>query len=101
MRSNRLQPNSDKTEVLWCITSQRQHQLPTRQLVIDGCYIYPAASVRDLGVFVDCDLSMRTQVRHRGALHHYVDYARYDTQYQRGYVPDAGCRHGAFPALLQ
>jgi len=27
MRSNRLQLNSDKTEVLWCTTGRRQHQL--------------------------------------------------------------------------
>jgi len=25
MKSNRLQLNPDKTEVLWCVTSQRQH----------------------------------------------------------------------------
>jgi len=52
MGSNRLQPNPDKTEVLWCTTSQRQHQLPTRPLVIGGCSVYPAASVRDLGAYV-------------------------------------------------
>jgi len=27
MKSNRLQLNPDKTEVLWCATSRRQHQL--------------------------------------------------------------------------
>jgi len=58
MRSNSLQPNPDKTEVLWCTTSRRQHQLPARPLVTDGCSVYPAASVRDLVVYVDCDLSM-------------------------------------------
>ena len=66
MRSNRLQPNPDKTEVLWCTTSRCQHQLPTCKptcpLVIDGCSVYPAASARDLGVYVDCDLSMRAHV---------------------------------------
>ena len=62
MRTNRLQPNPDKTEVLWCTTSRRQHQLPTCPLVIDGCSVYPAASVRDLGVYVDCDLSMQAHV---------------------------------------
>jgi hypothetical protein len=29
MQSNRLKLNTDKTEVLWCATSRRQHQLPT------------------------------------------------------------------------
>ena len=28
MKSNRLQLNQNKTEVLWCVTSQHQHQLP-------------------------------------------------------------------------
>ena len=28
MRSNRLQLNTAKTEVLWCATSRRQHQIP-------------------------------------------------------------------------
>ena len=62
MRSNRLESNADKTEVLWSTTSRCQHQFPTCPLVIDGCSVYPAASVRDLGVYVDCDLSMRAHV---------------------------------------
>lgn len=36
MRSNRLQLNSDKTEVFWCSTGRRQHHLPTTALLIDG-----------------------------------------------------------------
>jgi len=42
MRSNRLQPNPDKTEALWCATGRRQHQLPTSSLLIDGCSVSPA-----------------------------------------------------------
>jgi hypothetical protein len=63
MRSNRLQLNSSKTEVLWCATSRRQHQLPTSALLIDGVMVDPVASVRDLGIFIDADLSMRTHVQ--------------------------------------
>jgi len=59
MRSNRLQPNPDKTEFLWCATARRQHQLPTSPLLIDGCSITPVQSVRDLSIYVDCDLLMR------------------------------------------
>jgi len=47
MRSNRLQLNSDKTEVLWCPTGRRQHQLPTTALSIDGVRslrLYPAGT---------------------------------------------------------
>ena len=64
MRSNRLQPNSDKTEFLWCATVRRQRQLPiTSPLLIDGCSITTVQSARDLGIYVDCDLSMRTHVQ--------------------------------------
>ena len=45
MRSNRLQPNPDKTEVLWCATTRRQHQMPTTPLLIDGCYVTPVSTV--------------------------------------------------------
>ena len=31
MKSNRLQLNPAKTEVLWCATSRRRHQLPTTE----------------------------------------------------------------------
>ena len=63
MRSNRLQLNADKTEDLWCATSRRQHQLPTAILSINGVPVVPAPSVRNLGVFIDADLVMRTHVR--------------------------------------
>ena len=35
MMSNRLQLNADKTEVLWCASDRRQHQLPSGTLTID------------------------------------------------------------------
>jgi Reverse transcriptase (RNA-dependent DNA polymerase) len=63
MRSNRLQLNTDKTEVLWCATGRRQHQLPTTALSIDGVSVVPVPSVRNLGVFIDADLVMRTHVQ--------------------------------------
>jgi len=63
MKSNRLQSNPDKAEVLWCTTSRRQHQLPTTPLSIDGAAVDPAKSVRDLGIYIDSDLVMRTHVQ--------------------------------------
>jgi len=63
MRSNMLQPNPDKTEFLWYATVRRQHQLPATPLLIDGCSITPVQSARDLGIYVYCDLSMRTHVQ--------------------------------------
>ena len=62
-RSNRLQPNPEKTEVLWCATARRQHQLPTSPLLIDGCSFTPVKSVRNLGIRIDSDLTTQTHVK--------------------------------------
>jgi hypothetical protein len=62
MQSNRLKLNTDKTEVLWCATSRRQHQLPTTSTRIGNDLIMSSTSVRDLGVYLDADLSMRSHV---------------------------------------
>ena len=51
-----LQCYSDKTEVLWCATSRRQHQLPSTGMLIDGVHITPVKTVRDLGICIDADL---------------------------------------------
>ena len=59
----RLQSNPDKAEVLWCATSRRQNQLPTTALLIDGAAVVPVKSVRDLGIYIDSDLVMRTHVK--------------------------------------
>ena len=62
MRSNRLQLNTSKTEVLWCATSRRQDQIPTDPIRVGGDLISPVTSVRDLGIYLDSDASMRTHV---------------------------------------
>ena len=62
MRSNRLRLNSDKTEVIWVSTSRRQHQLPVWSMFIDGSLVHPVRTVRNLGVFIDADLVMRSHV---------------------------------------
>jgi len=63
MKSNGLQSNPDKAEVLWRATSRRQHQLPTTALLIDGPAVGPVTSVRDLRIYIDADLVMRTHVQ--------------------------------------
>jgi len=63
MKSNTLQSNPDKAEVLWCATNQRQHHLLTTALLIEGAAVTPAKSVRDLGIYIDADLVMRTHVQ--------------------------------------
>jgi len=62
MRSSRLQLNASKTEVLWCTSARRQSQLPSDPLAVGSDLVSPVSCVRDLGIFVDADLTMRTQV---------------------------------------
>ena len=61
-RSNRLQLNTGKTEVLWCATGRRQHQIPHHPVWIGDDWIFPADSVRNLGIYLDSDSSMRVHV---------------------------------------
>jgi len=62
MRSNRLQLNTAKTEVLWCASSRRQHEIPQVKVRVGPDYVKPAASVRDLGIYLDSDVLMQTHV---------------------------------------
>jgi len=62
MRSNRLQLNANKTEVIWCTSARRQHQIPTASIVVGADVVAPVSSVRDLGIYIDSDLSMMTHV---------------------------------------
>jgi hypothetical protein len=62
MRSNRLQLNSAKTEILWSATSRRLHQLPRLPLRVGTDQVTPASVIRDLGIYVDADISMRSHV---------------------------------------
>ena len=62
MRSNRLQLNTAKTDVIWCSSTRRQHQIPQRPLVVGSEAVVPVRVVRDLGIYLDSDLMMRTRV---------------------------------------
>jgi len=62
MASNRLQLNHAKTEVLWCTSSRRQHQIPSCPVRIGTTNVQLVYSTRDLGVYIDADMSMRTHV---------------------------------------
>jgi hypothetical protein len=61
MQFSRLKLNTDKTEVLWCATSRRRHQLPTAPTRIGSYLITSSTSVRDLGVCLDADLRAVTR----------------------------------------
>ena len=69
MAANRLQLNHAKTDVLWCSSSRRQHQVPTDPVRIGNTEVLPVKSsqvfvysVRDLGVYIDADVTMRAHV---------------------------------------
>ena len=49
-------------DILWCTSSRRQYQLPTNQLTVGNDQVTPVSSVRNLGIYMDADLSMRTHV---------------------------------------
>ena len=59
MRSNRLCLNPEKTDFMWCVTRRRCMHLDTSELSVCGALIRPSTTVRDLGVLLESDLSMR------------------------------------------
>ena len=62
MRSNRLQLNADKTEVISCTSSRRQNQIPFVPFAVGYDDVAPVTSVRDFGIYGDSDLSMWVHV---------------------------------------
>ena len=51
MKSNRLQLNPAKTEVLWCASTRCRHQIPSGPVHIGDTTVIPVSVVRDLGVY--------------------------------------------------
>jgi len=62
MRSNRLQLNTAKSEVVWCSSTRRQHQIPQSPLVVSCDAVVPVRVVRDLGIYLDSSLMMQTHI---------------------------------------
>jgi hypothetical protein len=60
--SNRLQLNPTKTEVLWCTSTRRQHQLPTTPNQLGSAMISSVTTVRDLGFHINSDVTLTTHV---------------------------------------
>jgi len=60
--SNRLQLNAAKTEVLWCSSARRQHQIPAGSTRVGDTSVLPVRTVRDLGVYIDADVTMSAHV---------------------------------------
>ena len=62
MRANRLQLNTDNTEVMWCTSTRKLLQLPSLPLSVAGALVCSVNAVRDLGVFFHNDLGAATYV---------------------------------------
>jgi len=62
MRSNRLQLNTAKTEILWCSTTRRQNHLRSAAVRVGENHGLPSTTVRDLGVLIDSNVAMRSHV---------------------------------------
>jgi len=50
-----------KTEVLWCASTRRQQHIPTCPVRVGSTSVFPVTTVRDLGVYLDADVSMAAQ----------------------------------------
>jgi len=61
-QSTSAQCIQSKTEVLWCASARRQSQLPSDPLAVGSDLVSPVRCVRNLSIFIDADLTMRTQV---------------------------------------
>ena len=48
--------------MLWFLSIRRQHQIPQPGLRVGDDVIVPSDFVRDLGIYLNCDVSMRTHV---------------------------------------
>jgi len=62
MSANRLQLNVAKTELLWCSNSRGVNRLPVSPMSLGGHIVDASSSVRDLGIYLDADLSMRRHI---------------------------------------
>ena len=50
------------TEILWSTTGRRLHQLPQLPFRVGTDEVVPVSVVRDLGIYIDSDVSMRSHV---------------------------------------
>ena len=62
MKSNKLKMNADKTEVMFCGSTQRLNNVNISSIDIDDDLIDVSNSVRNLGFFLDKNLNMNVHV---------------------------------------
>jgi len=62
MRSNRLQLNPAKTEVLWLSSSRKQFTVPQVLFSAGSNVITPSSTVRGLGIHLDSGLTVTAHI---------------------------------------
>ena len=62
MNTNKLKLNGEKTEVILIGTQHQLRKVTFSSLTIDGTQIPTVSTVKNLGVFIDSDLKMRSQI---------------------------------------
>jgi len=62
MKSNRLQLNPSKTEIIWCAPARRRHHIINTTFSIGSDTVHAVQSARDLGIYIDEGLTMRTHI---------------------------------------
>jgi len=66
MSSNQLQLNTSKTELMWCSSFGRRHQVPTNSptnsLIIGLDDIKPVVTVKNLGLYLEATMSMSNHI---------------------------------------
>jgi len=58
-----LQLNVNTSELLWFATAHQHHQLPRCLVRIGPDIFIPLTAVRDLGIYINSDISMQTHVQ--------------------------------------
>ena len=56
--------NAQKTEFILCAPARRRHHIPIGDVQVGHGSVHPVQSARDLGVYVDGGMTMRTQINH-------------------------------------
>ena len=91
MNSSKLQLNPSKTEVLWCATSRRQHQLPATPVTTDSVPITTVLCVRELGIYIDGDQIFTCEHTFNGRFPAALLPSDNYVKFACSYVPDVGC----------
>jgi len=55
---------STQNEFIWCAPARRRHHIPNGDVQVGHGSVHPVQRARDLGVYVDGGMTMRTHINH-------------------------------------